>query len=507
LSYHPTLADAELDTNEITTPTAYTNTTRDEQVIYVRDENTVTGCWNTTPLTLKVLALPEPGNLPTYTECSLKNDSTYPFDMSQHDAEILKGIINPQDYKVTYYQSQATATAGGIGTQLNTPYINKSNPETVWARIEHKKEKCFVVGSFNIAVSEGVTVTRPRTTLTSCGTETQGDKEAVFNLRDKEPEILTGLTASDYTVKYYERSLNNKGVDEILTPEAYTNTKSPQTIYAEVERNSNGCRSLTSFEIEVLVKPIVELEPERIICVDPKTKQTMPGAEFTLKVNLLDATHTFEWSKDGDVLVDQTTNEYEVAAPGVYTVVATNKGTSCSSDPEVVNVVASSYPVVDYAKTITPAFSGSHTIEIKVIGSGKYLYQISNATYKSELQESNIFENVKPGLYDYIVQDANGCLEDTKGQVFATDYMKFFTPNGDGVNEEWNIIGLSDNAQAKIYIFDRYGKLITEISPQGKGWDGTLNGYPLPANDYWFTVEFTDNGELKEYKSHFTLKR
>jgi len=43
----------------------------------------------------------------------------------------------------------------------------------------------------------------------------------------------------------------------------------------------------------------------------------------------------------------------------------------------------------------------------------------------------------------------------------------------------------------------------------GVGWDGNFNGYNMPSNDYWFTVEYIDPGDntLKQFKAHFTLKR
>ncbi|WP_336246339.1 T9SS type B sorting domain-containing protein [Mangrovimonas futianensis] len=53
-------------------------------------------------------------------------------------------------------------------------------------------------------------------------------------------------------------------------------------------------------------------------------------------------------------------------------------------------------------------------------------------------------------------------------------------------------------------IFNRYGKLITKIDPLGMGWDGTLNGEPLPTDDYWFFITLQDG---RIFKSHFTLKR
>ncbi|MBL7866385.1 MAG: T9SS type B sorting domain-containing protein, partial [Flavobacterium lindanitolerans] len=82
-----------------------------------------------------------------------------------------------------------------------------------------------------------------------------------------------------------------------------------------------------------------------------------------------------------------------------------------------------------------------------------------------------------------------------------------FTPNADGYNDTWNIIGLADQPEAAIYIFDRYGKLLKQISPAGSGWDGTMNGNPLPSTDYWFKVLYKENNASKEFKAHFSLKR
>ena len=66
--------------------------------------------------------------------------------------------------------------------------------------------------------------------------------------------------------------------------------------------------------------------------------------------------------------------------------------------------------------------------------------------------------------------------------------------------------GLSPTYQTKtkIYIFDRYGKLLKELDPLGLGWDGTYIGYPLPSTDYWFRVQLEDG---REFKSHFSLVR
>ncbi|HNP34121.1 MAG TPA: T9SS type B sorting domain-containing protein, partial [Flavobacterium sp.] len=92
-------------------------------------------------------------------------------------------------------------------------------------------------------------------------------------------------------------------------------------------------------------------------------------------------------------------------------------------------------------------------------------------------------------------------------EVSVIDYPHYFTPNGDGINDYWNIVGLGGQPNAKIYIFDRYGKLMKQISSTGLGWDGTYNGNLLPADDYWFSVDYIENATAKQFKAHFSLKR
>jgi gliding motility-associated-like protein len=121
-------------------------------------------------------------------------------------------------------------------------------------------------------------------------------------------------------------------------------------------------------------------------------------------------------------------------------------------------------------------------------------------------QESNVFIGVSAGSHTVTVIDTQGCTYLTI-EVLVIDYPPFFTPNGDGFNDTWNIFSLNSQTNAKIYIFDRYGKLIKQLSPAGAGWDGRLNGIDLPSTDYWFTVDYLENEQQKTFKAHFSLIR
>ncbi|RDI09863.1 T9SS type B sorting domain-containing protein, partial [Flavobacterium sp. AG291] len=157
---------------------------------------------------------------------------------------------------------------------------------------------------------------------------------------------------------------------------------------------------------------------------------------------------------------------------------------------------------------VTNYFSDNQTITVTVEGYGVYQYSLDNGPW----QDSNIFSNVAPGSHTVRVRDTNpdGCSETIITGAEVVDYPNFFTPNGDNFNDFWNVIGLNQ-PDAKIYIFDRYGKLLKQISAVGKGWDGTYNGEAMPATDYWFTVTYSEyNGSttvIKEFRSHFSLLR
>jgi gliding motility-associated-like protein len=83
---------------------------------------------------------------------------------------------------------------------------------------------------------------------------------------------------------------------------------------------------------------------------------------------------------------------------------------------------------------------------------------------------------------------------------------KYFTPNGDGFHDFWNVKGVSmlSNTNSIIYIFDRYGKLLKQLSAVSAGWDGTYNGNQMPADDYWYSIQFDDG---RNVNGHFALKR
>ncbi len=99
------------------------------------------------------------------------------------------------------------------------------------------------------------------------------------------------------------------------------------------------------------------------------------------------------------------------------------------------------------------------------------------------------------------------CSSQPETTISLMTYPKFFTPNGDGFNDTWNIKCLSDDTSAMIYLYDRYGKLLFQFKPSENAWNGTFNGRLLAGNDYWFVADYLNsNMQETQYKSHFSLR-
>lgn len=185
----------------------------------------------------------------------------------------------------------------------------------------------------------------------------------------------------------------------------------------------------------------------------------------------------------------ETTKTIRVTSAGVYTVTVTNL-VGCSS-VKTVTVTETLIPIID------EIIIDHRTITITTSTTGDYEYALDGSDY----QDSNIFNNVIGGVRTAFVR--NRCGRDT--QKFDLIILpKFFTPNGDGYNDTFQIEGNSMLPKVKIAIFDRYGALIIYLDERNASWDGTFNGNPLPATDYWYKANFIDGSEMK---GHFSLIR
>lgn len=146
------------------------------------------------------------------------------------------------------------------------------------------------------------------------------------------------------------------------------------------------------------------------------------------------------------------------------------------------------------------------SINVAVSGIGDYEYSVVSAD--GPYQDSPIFTNLGISNIEVFVRDRNGCGIDSASLNADIDlgFPKYFTPNGDGINDYWQVRGIVVRGETitRIEVYDRYGKRITSFSPRSMGWDGTFNGRRLLDAGFWYKASTLSNRSLV---GHFALRR
>ncbi len=127
-------------------------------------------------------------------------------------------------------------------------------------------------------------------------------------------------------------------------------------------------------------------------------------------------------------------------------------------------------PILDRVEVLDTNLSidpDQNNVEFFVDGDGDYEYAINGG----EFQDDSVFMNVPPGINTVVINDKNGCGITEPLEFLVVGYPKFFTPNGDSMNDQWNIKGIETLTNPVVYVFDRYGKLLKQLGASWRmGW-------------------------------------
>jgi gliding motility-associated-like protein len=469
ITYFENYEDAETNSNVISNPEAYTNTSN-PQTVYIKINNTISNCYVLVPIDLSVNMPPVINDFQSYDICENEDNS---FDLTE-----INEVIMDESFNVlfSYYNTEADAYANE--NELNTDYTYTTNNDTLFARAEFSTTHCFTVYEFNLNVNPLPIANQP-TDLEACDDDFDGLLN--FDLTQQNAEILGTQNPSNFTITYHNSEDDaNSNLSAVDTDYIAFDS---EIIYARVENNATACYSVTQFSVIIHPLPVIEIE-DQVICLD--------NLPLIVSANTNNLTDQYIWS------TGETTSEIEITEIGTYWVTVTTEF-GCQNT-RVFSVAESEAATIEATEVID--FSDPNNITVTISGIGDYLYQLDDG----EPQESNFFDNVGMGYHTITIIDLNGCSEVTR-DILVIDIPKHMSPNGDGLYDTWHIVGVETLPGTIIHIFNRYGKHLTTLGHDSPGWDGTLNGHNLPASDYWFVANVVRGSQSFEVKGHFAIRR
>lgn len=294
---------------------------------------------------------------------------------------------------------------------------------------------------------------------------------------DNEPILPLVVTTSDpdVSVKWYDTVSGGAPLHDGLS----FIPSSAGTYYAESYRISTGCLSgiRTPVILTIRTAPVIPGdETEQLLLCE--------GEDLTLDSGMQRL--IFDWQPNGE-----RSPKITVTEAGTYTVRVSNVAGCFDTKSFVVTEIPR--PVID------DVIVKDKAVTIVTSTTGTYEYAIDEAYF----QQSNTFINTDGGLHYAYVRETNGCGL-AKAPFFIFEVPLFFTPNSDGFNDYFEIPGFVYVPQTVVQIFTRMGKFLYQLDAGHPVWDGTYNGRPQPADDYWYRAVLTD-GSVRT--GHFSLLR
>lgn len=478
LSLHPSAAEAMANSNRIAGPVLSSAST----TIYARVSSIVlTNCFITYPIVLTITTPKFPATI-NLVQCDV--DQTNSLDgITRMNLE--QAILNSQGANISYYETVADRAADN--PIANPRDYSNSTPFNAVVYYRAEANNCESLGELLIEVNPTTVRLNTISPIQACDENpADGVLESNFDLENIRQHYYAGLDVAFYG------NLNDVSLEQNPLSGIYRTTSTP--LYIRLETN-NQCQGVEEIALVVNPLPEVSIEVNYQVCTDGEPL-------------IIDAPYGFDnysWFKinggqrqergnNQQLSIDEGGN-YRLEVETQY--LNNGQASSCTTSTDFV-VIPSNRATFQEIKIEESV--GITIVAVEITGEGDYEYAIDGENYQDEPR----FDKVEAGFYTVFVRDKKGCGI-TEQEISIIGFPKFFTPNGDGSNDTWQIIGankkLSDKA---IQIFDRYGKLIKQISTNTIGWDGSMNGQLLPSSDYWFRITLESG---KEFKGHFSLKR
>lgn len=495
-------------TQPISDPTAFTNTSR-TQVIYCRIESVaITSCTETASFSIHVQELPSVADVVTLRQCDDDIDGISLFNLNEVVSEISNTV---NDVEISFFESLSDAQNNLEMITNTTQYQNEVvTTDTIWARVENQSG-CYSTSEVVLQVS---TTQIPSSFLKEFYACDLGDNVydgiTTFDFSSANDDIVALFPSNQQlTISYYQSETEAYSEQNPITDISnYQNTNAPneQAIYVRVDSAiGNDCLGVgPHILLKVDQTPIFDLMPEAILCMTG-----VPALNIAVE-NPRD-TYSYTWTDASGTVVGNLI-DVTVTQSGIYSVYATSAN-GCSSPVQQINIIESTMRDLTISDVEVIDDSQNNTVVVVGTNFGPDLYEFALFDTQNNLiagyQTGREFHNLESGIYILEVRDISGCEKKTF-EVAVLSFPKFFTPNGDGINDTWHIRGVARTfyQEARVVIFDRYGKIVGQLTMDDPGWNGNFGGRPLPPNDYWFSIQLIGiDGTIRNKKGHFSLIR
>jgi len=217
---------------------------------------------------------------------------------------------------------------------------------------------------------------------------------------------------------------------------------------------------------------------------------------------------TFQWYKNGNLISGAVNASYLVPATdipgGIYTFRESNAACTFAATTTA-DVTILETPIVSAGSDVRVQKNSLVTLQGSVNGSTNYAWTPSTGLSNPNILNPDVLIT-NTITYILSAQDATGiCTAQSSVTIRVEDAIKIpnvITPNGDGVNDTWNIEQIEDFPNATFVIYNRWGNIVWKATGNVFKWDGTnyRNGELLADGTYFYIIDLQSTA----YSAPFT---
>lgn len=301
---------------------------------------------------------------------------------------------------------------------------------------------------------------------------------------------------SSYTLQ--SNCINNANGDFILN----ANGLSPNSEYFVVVGGDNSLSVLPAggtFDLIATGPGIEPINPSLMISTDSTTVCDNVLVNFNAVTDCANDAR-FEWFVNGNLVASTNSPQFQTTdlqdQDQVSAIVYC--GNECVTQ-QLSNVVLINVISVDVTAGPDHIITSGQTVQLTGASSGQVVGWSPSSSLSDPLAVNPFATPEVTTTYTLSVTDGN-CISFDEVTVIVVSEVyptNTITPNGDGINEYWEIAEIERFPDCEIVIYDRWGQLVFESRgySDDNRWDGTKNGKKLNEGVYFYVINLNNPAE------------
>jgi len=265
-------------------------------------------------------------------------------------------------------------------------------------------------------------------------------------------------------------------------------------------------KSFKSFCASDINTNTIIVKQKNVVKIIPSVTQICEGDSISLDATPLHNDVNFSWAYNNKTIANKA--NFFAKNIGFYSVTGSVSNLNCSSKDSI-EVTRKPGPILTISnKNIFLQLGNSKQLEVRSSNAQSNFQWFPDKWLDYPLTANPVTNPQDDIIYYIVATTPEMCT--VKDSLTITLISKLyipnaFSPNNDGVNDKWEILGINQFSNNEVYIYNRWGELIFYSNGYNTAWDGTYKGEVVSTGDYVYEIRNSSMIKNFSYRGHLSV--